>query len=754
MDDSLFWLHLLILIASSFFLFSIFNPKNIFLDSVVFTYLISWANLIITAIILSFFGSLNNLYFYVTLSILLNLLLISISIYFHGIKFQKFHFGKPSLKSFFGHPLFASILVTVFIFQLIICFNYLPSIPDTMSSKLTKIYAYLEHGKLLPNKNFDSSLLFGAPLNTAATWLFFVVHEVSLKALHFFSLWNWIIIGSSAYLLCRKLKISKNSSIFAVTLFLCSEILVLNSTADSDDILVTSSFLISILSFIYWYFDRQKFYILLSGIAFGINFGLKPFAVFYYILILLIFGILCFQYRFKEQVQFLRKYLLDFFLFVVGFIFLFSGVLYENYTERGNPIKFNSVISNLQNKPFDTKTAGINLFSQNFTLFAGPILVPTGMNNRNSLVNKANDIARNLVDQIFSTTQEEIYQKYSAQTEKTTVTSDIYYDHTAFFGFYPHLVIISLFLCIFIPRKNYIIFLLGSSFLFALWAYCIHVKYVAGILRYWIMFFAITVPVLGYTLETRFNSRSKILPGFVNLIFYPVLLYTIFACFYANFNSYYRSISAILNHQNFNSYEKDFDPNFVYILKNIKRANIIYHHNFPNSIFHILGYPNSQFISKYDIVDSLPNILIPYPLNLGNLYPVGRYIDVAVDEKFPRNFVHVSTSGNYKYFINNLPSSLVQPNQKYSFIFSTTAPIMIDSKIGFYLNLYSNLGDAKDYEFSVLVQNKESKETLIKSFQEITKTNVLISIDPSDKFLIIRLRNKKSGKLFENKYPI
>jgi hypothetical protein len=756
MNEFLFFFHLIALFLSSFFIYFFLYSEKLFIEKIVFAYLILWSNLIVTAVGLSTFAILNSKIAYITVSLFLNIGLLALC--YRKDKFVTLKgFSNPSFRFIFTNSFYFTLLALIFLLQIIICYNYLPQIPDTLSSKLVKIYAYLEHGRMLPNKNFDGGLIFGAPLNTSATWLIFVIHSISLKSLYFFTLFNWVIIGFASYLLCIKLKISKKSSLIATILFVCSDLLILNSTSEGDDIIACSSFVISILSFVYWYFDRKKIYATFSGLALGISLGIKPFAALYFLLILSLILFFLFKFGIRQNLSFLRIYSKDVILFGMGTLVALSGVFYENFHERGNPLQFSKILVGLRNSPFDFKTAGINLATQNMELFLGPVFLPTGVSNRELLSQKANDSAKRFIDSTFNTNQEEVFLKYSAHQNRTTIASSQYYDHGGNFGFYPHLLVLFFLLSFYLPKKNYLIIILGISFIFADIGYCISNKYIATIMRYWMIIFTITTPLIGYILDKKHEFHNQYITRFINSAVYSILIYTIYSAFYGLFNNSYRSMNAVLSGQTYNSYVSNSFEIFTHVLeliKKLKRANIIYLHNYPIAILQYLGNP-TLFISKVEIVPEIPNILIAQQINLGVLdYSHSpRYIDIEVDGIEENNFQFIGNYYSSKIYINNLPEPLRKKNQKNSLLFVVSQSH--ENKFGKLESvsyLISKLNNPNQFEVTYSVLNKDMKEVELFPWDEF-KTRIF-AYDKSDKFLILKVRNKETKKTYENKYPI
>lgn len=753
----LFATHTFLLSCLSYFIIKLLVPERKNFEGVIFTYLIFWSNILLTSFILSFLHILNSRSLYFSISILIQFIIFIILFKKNsGLKFAIPRIRFPNFRFDLFSISFAFLCI-VFLLQIIICICYIPLTPDTLSNKLVKIYAYLQNDTLLPNPDFDGGLLFISPLNTAVTWMYFVVYRVPYKILHFFSLFNWVIVGLSSYALCKKLKISSLGALIATVFLLCSDSFLLNSTGDNDDLIGASSFIMAVLAFLYWYMDRRISFIIFSGLALGINLGIKPFAVMYYSLILLLILFLIFKYKLKPSFLFFKKYFLHGLFFIITVLTMLSGVFYENYKVRENPLAFSKVLNSLRNSPFDIKAAGINLTTQNMELFLSPLLVPTGINSREVLSEKANALAKNLINKVFKTDQAEVNSKYSAHANMTTIASGLFYDHSVNFGFYPHLLILfglSGFLFFKSDTLNPVVFILGLSFLFADLGYCMHNKYIATIMRYWMIIFTITTPLIGYTFDIRRKFSSILVRQTILIIFLIHFSYLIFTAIYGLFNNYYRSIGAILTDNYIKSYSDFVSVRVSNTLPKVKKFNLVYIHNYGNALIHNIA-PESVILSKHQIQESIPNIKISLTARLGveEYSRTNRILNVSVDELTEDYFVYLGDVFGAKFFMNRLPKELEISTDKKDVLFYISQPSSVnDKESAAYSGLVANFKEVDSYECSyyrITAEDKEEQITPWSNFLDIS-----FKFLKSDKSIRIKVRSKKTQKIFYGSYDI
>jgi hypothetical protein len=641
------------------------------------------------------------------------------------------------------------LLLLFLLFQIWICYSYLPTTPDTLSNKLVKIYAYLEHGKLVPNPNYDGGLLFISPLNTAATWLIFILHDLNLNVILFFSLFNWIVIAIASYLICRKLNISKTPSFISTFYIISTDIILINSTSDGDDLIAASSFILFLFSIIYWLEDKSKFSSCLIGLTLGIHLGIKPFIVMYYPIVILGLILFIYYYNYSVYLNFIKQYFIHSIIIMIFFFTMMIGVFNENYHTRGNPLSFSKVLNSLRNSPFDSKTAGINLMSQNLELFLTPFLNPTGMGNRESLANKTNNFGKKLVSYFFNVSQDEINLKYSAHQNMTTITSSLHYDHSATFNFLPHILLI-FFIYNILHRRFNIPIILGISFIFADIGYCLAYKYIAGVMRYWMILFVITAPLIGYTLDTI--NKRQLISRAILIIFTLTLFYNIFTSFFGLFNNYYRSISAILTNTNSEVYFNSINSDLISILKSLKKANIVYIHNFPIGIIQKIGHP-TKFISKYIQSNEYSNILIFYntPLSIIDYSTGFKFINFETEKIDDSCYGYKNSLWGADIYIDKLNT-----DKCYIFFTFTNPKKQKDNSFetfgSFSLNKIKN---KKDYQIEIYYTNKEKGMIkLLYTINQLDDNDIYFKIDTNYDLLKFILINKKTKNSYTTFYPI
>jgi hypothetical protein len=752
----LFLLHLIILVFSSIAIAYIWLGEKRKLDVIILAYLLSWSNIIVISLVLSFLKNLNSLTVYFFFSISVNLLLL---LYSYITIEREFNFPKniiPTINLNFSlkNLLFIFLGIVLFL-QLVICFHYLPFTPDTLSVKLVKIYAYLQNSALLPNKDFDGGMIFMSPLNSAITWMFFIIHQVPFQFIHFLNLFNWIIIGITSYLLCKKLKVSKEGAILATSFLICSDLFIINSTGDNDDMLCASSFILAIYYFVCWIVDKKKMYASLSGVAIGINLGIKPFAAMYYLFVLGIFLVIFFKNDYSVKKNFIKKYYSHALIPILISIFFLSGVFYENYKLRGNPLLFSKIISSLRNSPFSFKTAGINLTLQNVELFLNPILMPTGINDRKGTSESINRNVTAFIYKYFETNAEEFREIHSAHQGNINVASEIYYDHSGDFGFYPHLLVIFIFCgIIFFKNLNPVILLLGSSFLFAEFTYCTHNKNVDAVHRYWMMLLVATTPIFGYIYDNRNSIKPRFVKNILILLIFCNLIHIIFTSIYGLFNNSYRSIGAILNKNYHSSYESLFNQRFIETLPLLKEFNFYHVNTYPQAIIHFLA-GKSKVYSKLSLVEKDPNIITAKQLKITerdyNLSP--KYLPIEIMEINSGYFVEFGEGLGSKYYVNNFPKNLERINDKKEilFVFYQTSEfdrenLTVQTVL---FNKFEGIDSFQCRYFSIDAFGVEYPLSEWGSFQ-----NRFIVFSKQHKFIKIKVKNIKTSKKYENQYPI
>ncbi len=750
-----FVLHTSFLLLISFLISIAVLKTRDWIRLVIYSYLIFWSNIILTSFILSSFRLLNDRIIYLIVSLSLGILVLAVC--YKELSIREIRFPKFSIKA--NQPSFTSIvflfLMIIVGLQFYICLNYLPLTPDTLSSKIVKIYAYLHNHSLVRPTDYESGLVFISPLNSAVTWMFFIIHKVSFQALHFFSLLNWTVIGMVSFSLCRDLGVSKFGALFSTVLLVCSDVFLLNGTGDNDDILVASSFSIAIYAFVNWCRERNKFHILISGLALGISLGIKPIALLYYGL----FGMVClyfiYTYGFRSSWFFVKSSFLHAILFCTCVLSMLYGTFNENFQTRGNPLAFSEVVKGTQNSPFNVKTAGINLASQNMELFLSPILVPTGVYNRETLSSMANHMAGSVIYRLFKVTQEEVNSLYSAHTNRTSISSSLFYDHSVNYGFYPHMLLLSGIIIWFLRIKNRLVFLMfGLSFLIGDIGYCIHSKYVSGIMRYWMILFTLTTPLIGAAVDGLIKSR----PGpfkFLNFHLYLMaFIFLIFTAFFGLFNNFYRSIGDILSYKNIKSYSLLYSPRVEEVLSKLEKFNIVLVNDFPNALIHYIAR-NSDIISKFSVDEKMPNLVISefIPLKVESYSVTPRILNIEINSLSKDFYTYIGELKNTKVYVNSLPNSLIQPGDKKEVLLRFyQAQKMDNGDLGSDFELVHFFPELKEYEISFYLIDSAKRSNLLFPWGDFNGRRIFFKKE--DHSILVKIRHKKTKVEFSGSYLI
>lgn len=752
--DFVFVIHILLLFSISLLTIKNWLENLNLLATFCFAYLIGWGNILVTSFLLSALSQLNSIYLYFLFSIGIQSLAIFFLRYTResplDFRIADFNFRYSKLDFLF---LMQAFLSTVIFLQLILCFNYIPLTPDTLSMKLVKIYSYISNNRLVPNPDFDGGLLYISPLNSAATWLIFIKYQISLKSLLFFSLFNWLILIMVSYLLCISFSFSKVSSMFATITLLCSNSFIMNASGDNDDILAASSFALAVLAFRYFLVKSSKGFLLLSGMALGIHLGIKPFAALYGGLALFLVIYFIATNSINEIFFFLRRNLNGFLLFVTTLLILCSGVMIENFSVRGNPIKFSNTMNILRNSPFDLRIAGINFTTQNLEIFAAPFLNPTGFEDRQDLAIRTNNFAKELILKLFGATQEEVLNKISAHFNYTSITDSLFYDHSVNFGLYPHLLIISLLLAILNYKSiDKPLLVLGLSFVFADIGYCFINKYISTIMRYWMIIFSITAPIVAYAYSLVSSGKSR-LYLLLRVSFFSVFIYIVFSSFYCLFNNHYRSLAAIYNHKSISSYEEAFEPRVYETLRKVKVFNILYVHNYANAIIHYLA-PDSRILSKLEIQPNIPNLVLSQPLKLGmtTYSQITRYHEVELPFLKTGFFTHIGNGFGTRFLISALDKDQLKAQDKKILVIAFKEPIDLGDSWSTSIDLPLPFENSESLEFRFSEENSEGRLKLLRDWASFKSTSLNFKKD--SRSLRVDLRKQGTDEIFSSEIRI
>lgn len=751
----LFVFNTLCLIVSCLWIAQRATKKTSRVETLSYAFLLAWGNIIITANILSLISKLHDAALFCFTSILIQCLCVLLV-----KKLYRLNENHRNVFTLLIRPIYLAkknkillVLFAAFVIMLFICLSYVPFIPDTLALKLPKIHFYLQSGQLLPTKDVNFEIMWMHPVNAAIAWLYFIIYRLDLNSILLFSLLNWVFLGFSVYAISRKLEASHNASLFSTALLLLSETVIMAGTADSDDIVAATPFAIGLLALLRWIRSQESVFAILTGLGFGLSFGNKPFMVFFYPAVIVLAIGFPLRFGLSNTVRWVVKQWRSIVLAAVAALIMIFGVLTENATVRKNPLVFPNLFASHRNQALDTKTFGINMISQNFTLFVTPFVgwYADVTRSRPETTKWINQKASNLIEHIFNADQKQVDEIYSAHHNKTAVMDELYYDHSAQFGFLPHIILLSIFL-LFLRRKQMDIFAAGLASAFVIWdlTYCFHYKYIAGIMRYWIIVFIPAAPAVARSWDWICMNKGKLLINSMLSIFMLAFGLTCISAIRAITKNHYRSLQAILDGRNRNDYSDLFSTEIQKLLRDTPAFHVFSYYTNPLFLFIQLNQ-DAQITYGPSLSQGAPNIVTSMeftPLMKEHPYIAFRFLPVEVNSDDRTLFLNKGKCPNGVCYVNNITK--VRSEEKRFLLFQVFQPaggqnFPVTSIAPWNLNF-----PTENLRMQISERDHKGDKIVLVKWSSIRGRNVRLS--RARKSLIIELQKVKSKQKFFAEY--
>jgi hypothetical protein len=261
--------------------FTALTVKRLFADvapRVCAAFLLIWANLAYTALLLSLFSQLGNRWLYFSSSLLLALaswkvvsrLISEPLIMIDGAT----RFRPSGAQRFFGGFLIATLCVAAAC-TLIICVRYYPDNWDTLAYRFSRVFFYLGHGNLLHFSKSSDVRALAYPFNNTLLYLLPALYHFDGRTFNLVSFACWGISALGVYLMARVVGASKLGALLAAWLSAMAPIVLCEGASTNDDMIAAVPMLLG-SAFAYRAVQRwSRRCAILAGLGFGLGLGSK-----------------------------------------------------------------------------------------------------------------------------------------------------------------------------------------------------------------------------------------------------------------------------------------------------------------------------------------------------------------------------------------------------------------------------------------------------------------------------------------------
>jgi hypothetical protein len=325
-------------------------------------FVLVWADLVLTAEVLSPFSAIGSFDAYVAASLAIAILIsagLRLVPLERELSVQEFPDPLPPKLSrsviwFLGITATLALLI-----DLVMAFGLLPANPDSIVYRFPRAYWYLGHGALTHVSNVSDPRVLFYPFDGTLLYLPLIQFHLIPQAFTLVSLGCWLMIGLTTYLFARDLGGPKLFAAATAWLICLTPNVLLQSLSTNDEIIAASAMLAGLFFLHRWYRGRQTLDALIAIAGVAISAGAKLHVMFYWPLAIAIAAALAVHFR--ETLTELRSWLtprrFTALVITIGLssVMAFSFIVY-NYASTGRTTawEFNN---QLLNTPFNWHAA-------------------------------------------------------------------------------------------------------------------------------------------------------------------------------------------------------------------------------------------------------------------------------------------------------------------------------------------------------------------------------------------------------------
>ena len=272
-----------------------------FIDRIIATSLLFWANIVATSLQLSWLGRLNDSTWFFRTSLLLGLVTL-LTVRRCTTEDRAMVEPNGGKRSPWLIAAAAVTLLTILAANLAIAATYEPNNYDTMTYHLPRVMYYLGHNSLGHFETADFRQVY-YPYNFNLLQLLCLVYWAPLQAINFFDVAAWVVAGLGVYRVARLSGCSFNGSLIAAGLTCTSTEILAQATSTILDLPTAAAFISALAFALRWRTTRRASDALLAGLALSLSAGTKLTVIFFGPTMGIIFAVLFYQHWRRHDVR-------------------------------------------------------------------------------------------------------------------------------------------------------------------------------------------------------------------------------------------------------------------------------------------------------------------------------------------------------------------------------------------------------------------------------------------------------------------
>ena len=401
-------------------------------------YLLTWANLVYTGLMLAAVSRLNHAGLYLLMSVSL-----AAGVEVWLVRRQVAAIASRSADDSggrFDRMVRRVLWVTLGIAAgagLVICCHYVPNNWDSCTYRFGRTFFYLAQGNLLHFAQTNDLRLLFYPLNGVLAYVFFAIYQFGAQWMYLVTAAAWVFAGLGAYAAARGLGASHTGSLVAAWLGLMSPNVLAQATATTDEVLAAAPVLIGLAFGMTWLATGRRRFVFLAAIGIGLGCGTKLHWTFYWPFVLLVGIVIAARWRLHAGISG---------AVIAGCVALPLAGSFAlcNLISAGKIMDARLADVNL-NRPFQMSVAREKIRINTAQLFLNPIpdlVPPVNRDRRRAAYASFNEFFRRCC---FSDLVETVKASRSGYRFAGLVKPDgfAYQEYTVWLGFLPHLFVLA-----------------------------------------------------------------------------------------------------------------------------------------------------------------------------------------------------------------------------------------------------------------------------------------------------------------------
>lgn len=252
-------------------------------------FLLVWADLVLTAQLLSLFAALNSAAAYIVTSLALAALLgagLRTLALDRELTFPEFRNPfSPHVSRIVGCFLIGTGALALLL-NLVLAWGLLPANPDSIVYRFPRAYWYLGHGSLTHFSNAADPRALFYPFNSTLLYLPLILFQLDPRTFSLPSLTCWLVIALTTYHFARNLGGPRLFALATAWLICLTPNVLLQALSTNDEILAATAMLAGLFFVHRWFVGRQTFDAVVGIAGLGLSAGSKLHVAFYWPLLI------------------------------------------------------------------------------------------------------------------------------------------------------------------------------------------------------------------------------------------------------------------------------------------------------------------------------------------------------------------------------------------------------------------------------------------------------------------------------------